>query len=611
MGHYISNLRDIEFCLFDLLDRGSVLGTSIYSELDCETVMGMLEEVKRLSENDLAASFIEGDRLGVEFDSATGDIKVPASFKKSYRSYIDGEWWRIDAPVEIGGTIIPASVRWAIAEMILGSNPSVHIYASGTAFAHVAYMLGNDQQKKMAKLMVDNDWGATMMLTEPDAGSDVGAGRSKAVEQSDGTWHVTGTKRFITSGDSDLNENIIHYVLARREGGGPGTKGLSLFLVPKLMFDFETGALGKRNGVYVTKVEHKMGLNVSATCEMNLGEKEPAVGYLLGDVHEGISQMFKIIEFARMMVGTKAIATLSTGYQQALAYAKTRIQGGDMKVMNDKASPRVPIINHPDVRRSLMVQKAYSEGMRALVLYTASIQDAVAMAHADGADKDKLDDLEALNDLLLPVVKGFGSEKSWTLLGTESLQTFGGSGFTQDWPLEQYVRDAKIDTLYEGTTAIQGLDFFFRKIVKDGGRALGLLGKEITAFAQSGGDLADEKNALSKALGDLNGIIGVLVGHAMASQEKSDEIYKVGLNTSRALMAVGDVITAWLLLRSAEISIAKSKVPGITEKESQFYLGKVASAKFFVLNYLPHITADRMIVESTDSAIMEISEQAF
>ncbi|MEI6477016.1 MAG: acyl-CoA dehydrogenase [Actinomycetes bacterium] len=611
MGHYISNLRDIEFALFDLLDRGSVLGKSIYSELDRETVMGMLEEVKRLSENDLAASFIEGDRLGVEFNATTGDIKVPPSFKKSYRSYIDGEWWRIDAPVEIGGTIIPASVRWAIAEMILGSNPSIHIYASGTAFAHVAYMLGNDQQKKMAKLMVDNDWGATMMLTEPDAGSDVGAGRAKAVEQSDGTWHVTGTKRFITSGDSDLNENIIHYVLARREGGGPGTKGLSLFLVPKLMFDFETGALGKRNGVYVTKVEHKMGLNVSATCEMNLGEKEPAVGYLLGDVHEGISQMFKIIEFARMMVGTKAIATLSTGYQHALSYAKTRIQGGDMKVMNDKASPRVPIINHPDVRRSLMVQKAYSEGMRALVLYTASIQDAVAMARADGGDKDKLDDLEALNDLLLPVVKGFGSEKSWTLLGTESLQTFGGSGFTQDWPLEQYVRDAKIDTLYEGTTAIQGLDFFFRKVVKDGGRALGLLGKEITAFAQSGGDLADEKSALMKALGDLNGIIGVLVGHAMASQEKSDEIYKVGLNTSRALMAVGDVITTWLLLRSAEISIAKLKVPGITEKESQFYLGKIASAKFFVLNYLPHITADRKIVEATDSAIMEISEQAF
>ena len=306
---------------------------------------------------------------------------------------------------------------------VLGSNPSVHIYASGFAFAHVAYMLGTDEQKKIAKLMVENDWGATMQLTEPDAGSDVGAGRSKAVQQPDGTWHITGTKRFITSGDSDLNPNIIHYVLARPEGAGPGTKGLSLFLIPKFMFDFETGELGKRNGVYVTNVEHKMGLNVSATCEMNLGEKEPAVGYLLGDVHNGIAQMFKIIEFARMMVGTKAIATLSAGYQQALAYAKTRVQGGDMKVMNDKASPRVTIIKHPDVRRSLMTQKAYAEGMRALILYTASIQDAVQLAKANGEAQEKIDDLEALNDLLLPIVKGYGSEKSWVLLGTESLQT--------------------------------------------------------------------------------------------------------------------------------------------------------------------------------------------
>ncbi|MCX6431176.1 MAG: acyl-CoA dehydrogenase [Actinobacteria bacterium] len=608
MGHYIANLRDIEFCLFDLLERDSVLGTSIYKDLDRETVMGMLEEVKRLSENDLAASFIEGDRLGVDFNPATGDVKLPASFIKSYRAYMDGEWWRIDAPTELGGTVIPASLRWAIAEMVLGSNPSVHIYASGTSFAQVAFYLGTDEQKKIAKLMVDRDWGASMMLTEPEAGSDVGAGRAKAVKQSDGTWHITGTKRFITSGDSDLNENIIHYVLARREGGGPGTKGLSLFLIPKFMFDFETGALGKRNGVYVTKVEHKMGLNVSSTCEMNLGEKEPAVGYLLGEVHEGIAQMFKVIEFARMMVGTKAIATLSAGYQQALAYAKTRVQGGDMKAMNDKASPRVTIIHHPDVRRSLMVQKSYSEGLRALVLYTASIQDAIAMARSSDGDKSKLDDLESLNDLLLPVVKGFGSEKSWTLLGTESLQTFGGSGFTQDWPLEQYVRDAKIDTLYEGTTAIQGLDFFFRKIVKDGGRAIGLLAKEISAYTQSGGVLLEEKAGLKKAVDNLNAIIGVLVGHAMNSQSDAEEIYKVGLNTSRCLMAVGDIITAWLLLRQAEISLAKMPTAG---KDSEFYAGKVASAQFFVKNYLPHIAADREIVEATDNSIMEISEGAF
>ena len=608
MSHYNANLRDIEFCLFDLLGREKVLGTSIYSELDRDTAMGMLEEMKRLTENDLAASFVDGDRIGTDFNKATGDIKLPESFKKSYKAYVDGEWWRLDAPVELGGMKVPASVRWAIAEMVLGSNPAIHIYASGYAFAQVAHVLGTDVQKKMAKHMVDRHWGATMQLTEPDAGSDVGAGRSKAVQQPDGTWHITGTKRFITSGDADIYDNIMHFTLARREGGGPGTKGLSLFLIPKFMFDLETGELGKRNGVYVTNVEHKMGLNVSATCEMNLGEKEPAVGYLLGDVHEGIAQMFKVIEFARMMVGTKAIATLSAGYQQALAYAKTRVQGGDMKVMNDKASPRVTIIKHPDVRRSLMVQKAYSEGMRALVLYTASIQDEIELARAAG-DTEKTETMEKLNDLLLPVVKGFGSEKSWTLLGTESLQTFGGSGFTQDWPLEQYVRDAKIDTLYEGTTAIQGLDFFFRKVVKDGGRSLGLLGKEIQAFAETGGIHAEEKQALLKALGDLNGIIGVLVGHAMASQENPAEIYKVGLSTSRALMAVGDVIITWLLLRQADI--AAEKLAAGAGKDTDFYTGKIASAKFFVATVLPHITADRKIVEGTDSSIMEIPESAF
>ena len=607
MSHYNANLRDIEFCLFDLLGREKVLGSSIYSELDRDTAMGMLEEVKRMAENDLAASFVEGDRLGTEFNKSTGDVKVPASFAKSYRSYMDGEWWRIDAPEEFGGTLIPASIRWAIAEMVLGSNPAVHIYASGPSFAQVAYQLGTPEQKKIAKHMVEKQWGATMQLTEPDAGSDVGAGRSKAVQQSDGTWHITGTKRFITSGDADIYDNIIHFVLARPEGGGPGTKGLSLFMIPKFIFDFETGELGKRNGVYVTNVEHKMGLNVSATCEINLGEKEPAVGYLLGEVHNGIAQMFKIIEFARMMVGTKAIATLSAGYQQALAYSKVRVQGGDMKLMNDKASPRVSIIHHPDVRRSLMVQKAYAEGMRALVLYTASIQDDIALARA-AKNEESLADLEALNDLLLPIVKGYGSEKSWVLLGTESLQTFGGSGFTEDWPLEQYVRDAKIDTLYEGTTAIQCLDFFFRKIVKDRGRALGLLAKELGKFCASGGELASEKAALGKALADVNEMVGTMVGFAMESAEQAEEIYKTGLNTSRLLMAVGDVLTGWLLLRQAEVALAKSADAG---RDSDFYAGKIAAAKYFIRTVLPHISADRAILESEDGSLMNVAESAF
>jgi len=609
MTHYIANLRDIEFTLFDLLKRDEILEKGPFAEVDRATAMGMLEEVKRLSEVDLAASFVESDRLGVDFNPATGDAKLPESFKKSYRAYMDGEWWRIDAPADLGGTVIPPSLRWAIAEMILGSNPSIHIYASGTAFAHVAHMLGTERDRNVARLMIEREWGATMMLTEPDAGSDVGAGRTKAVDQGDGTWHITGTKRFITSGDSDLTENIIHYVLARREGGGPGTKGLSLFLIPKFMFDHKSGELGKRNGVYVTKIEHKMGLNVSSTCEMNLGEKEPAVGYLLGDVHEGIAQMFKVIEYARMMVGTKAIATLSAGYLQALAYAKTRVQGPDLTKAADKASPRVTIIHHPDVRRSLMVQKSYAEAMRALVLYTASIQDEIVIKQASGEDPTKLAELEALNDLLLPIVKGYGSERSWTLLGTESLQTFGGSGFTQDWPLEQYVRDAKIDTLYEGTTAIQGLDFFFRKIVKDGGKAIRKIGKEIGAVAASGGTHADLKVQLGAALNEVNTAIGSMVGMAMASQDEPKEIYKVGLNTSRLLMNVGDIICAWLLIRQADV--AAEKLATASEKDKAFYQGKIAAAKFYVETVLPHIAVDRAIIEKTDNSVMEIPENAF
>ena len=608
MGHYISNLRDIEFCLFDLFGRESILGKSIYSDLDRETAMGMLEEIKRLAENDLAASFVDGDREGVDFNPATGDAKLPASFKKSYKTFMDNEWWRIDAPVDLGGTAIPPSIRWAIAEMVLGSNPSIHIYASGTAFANVAHAYGTEEQKKIAKLMVDKQWGATMMLTEPDAGSDVGAGRTKAVKQADGTWHITGTKRYITSGDSDLTENIIHFVLARPEGGKLGTKGLDLYMIPKFMFDFNTGELGKRNGVYVTSIENKMGLNVSATCEMNLGEHEPAVGYLLGEVHDGIAQMFKIIEYARMMVGTKAIATLSAGYQQALSYAKTRVQGADLVNAKDKASPRVEIIKHPDVRRSLMVQKSYSEGMRALVLYTATIQDAFAIGEAEGLDKDKLQDLHALNDLLLPIVKGYGSEKSWVLLGTESLQTFGGAGFTEDWPLEQYVRDAKIDTLYEGTTAIQGMDFFFRKIVRDGGRSITLLGKEIGKYASSGGNLADEKKQLLKALEDVQGMITHMIGVAMESVDDPKQIYKVGLNTSRLLMATGELIIAWLLIQQADIAQTKLANPG---RDKDFYDGKIASAKFFVRSVLPHIAVERAVVESETGEIMDILESAF
>ncbi|MGW2814418.1 acyl-CoA dehydrogenase [Streptomyces sp. NPDC001415] len=611
MGHYKSNLRDIEFNLFEVLGRDKLYGTGPFGEMDVDTAKSILEEIARLAENELADSFADADRNPPVFDPATNTAPVPESFKSSYKAFMDSEYWRLGLPEEIGGTVSPRSLIWAYAELLLGSNPAIWMYSSGPAFAGILFAEGNEAQKKVAEIAVEKRWGSTMVLTEPDAGSDVGAGRTKAVEQPDGSWHIEGVKRFITSGEHDMEENILHYVLARPEGHGPGTKGLSLFLVPKFHFDWETGELGERNGVYATNVEHKMGLKASNTCEMTFGDQHPAKGWLIGDKHDGIRQMFMIIEFARMMVGTKAIATLSTGYLNALEYAKERVQGSDLSQFMDKTAPKVTITHHPDVRRSLMTQKAYAEGMRSLVLYTAAVQDAIQVKEAAGEDAKSL---IGLNDLLLPIVKGYGSEKSYEKLSSESLQTFGGSGYLQEYPIEQYIRDAKIDTLYEGTTAIQGQDFFFRKIVRDQGAALNTLSEEIKKFLaeQNGNEaLGGALDALAKAAVDLEAIVGTMITDLTATGEDVKNIYKVGLNTTRLLMASGDVVVGYLLLKGAAVAAEKLSSASVSAKDVPFYTGKVAAAKFFAANVLPGVGTARALAETVDGSLMELDEAAF
>ncbi len=383
MGHYKSNLRDIEFNLFEVLRRQDLLGREPYPDVDEETARGILDEVNRLATGPIAESFADADRNPPVFDADTASVRMPDSFKKSFAAFMDAEWFRLDLPPELGGIAAPRTLAWAVAEFILGANPAVWMYSGGPNFAHVLWTIGTPDQQRFAEQAINRKWGSTMVLTEPEAGSDVGAGRTRAIEQPDGTWHIEGVKRFITSAEHDMAENIFHLVLARPEGAGPGTKGLSMFLVPKYLVGPD-GELGERNGVRVTGVEHKMGLKASTTCELTFGADRPAVGTLVGGVHDGIRQMFLIIEHARMMVGTKAIATLSTGYLNALEYARQRVQGADMTQMADKTAPRVTIIHHPDVRRILMMQKAYAEGMRALMLYTASWQDAVQIAKAEG-----------------------------------------------------------------------------------------------------------------------------------------------------------------------------------------------------------------------------------
>ena len=611
MGHYKSNVRDQVFNLFEVFGLDTALGAGAYSDLDADTATEMLGEMARLCEGPVGESFAYGDRNPPTFDPATYTVALSEPFQASIRAFIDGGWDRVGVLEQLGGVPVPKALLWALHEHVLGANPAVWMYAGGAGFAQIFYNLGTEEQQKWAVNAAERGWGSTMVLTEPDAGSDVGAGRTKAVKQDDCSWHLDGVKRFITSADSgDMFENILHLVLARPEGAGPGTKGLSLFVVPKFLFDFTTGEPGERNGVFVTNVEHKMGLKVSATCELTLGQHGvPAKGWLVGEVHDGIAQMFEVIEQARMMVGTKAIATLSTGYLNALDYAKTRVQGADLTQMTDKAAPRVTITHHPDVRRSLMTQKAYAEGLRALYLYTATFQDKAVAKAVQGVEPDLA---AKVNDLLLPIVKGVGSEQAYAKL-TESLQTFGGSGFLQDYPVEQYIRDAKIDSLYEGTTAIQAQDFFFRKIIRDKGVALAFVAGQIEEFVtnESGnGRLKTERALLAKALEDVQGMAAALTGYLMAAQDDTKSIYKVGLGSVRFLMSVGDLMIGWLLLRQSATAIAALDA-GDVAADRQFYEGKIAVGSFFAKNFLPLLSGVRQVVETVDNEVMELDEAAF
>ncbi len=612
MSHYQSNLRDLEFNLFEVFE--TPFGEGPFAEVDADTARSVLGEIDRMARVDLAASYVDGDRNPPVYDPASYTVTMPDSFRQSFKTWMDAEFWRLDLPSALGGSNSPRTLTWAWAELVLGANAPIWMYSSGPSFAHVLHVEGTPEQQEWAKLFVEKKWGSTMVLTEPDAGSDVGAGRTKAVKQEDGSWHIEGVKRFITSAEHDMSENIIHYVLARPEGHAVGTKGLSLFVVPKFHFDPQSGELGERNGVFITNVEHKMGLKVSTTCETTFGgHGVPAKGWLVGEVHEGIRQMFLIIENARMMVGTKAIATLSTGYLNALSYAKERVQGADLTRMTDKSAPRVTITHHPDVRRSLLLQKSYAEGLRALVAYTAYWQDRVTVATAAG-DAKAAERASKINDLLLPLVKGCGSERAFELLGSEALQTFGGSGFLQDYPLEQYVRDAKIDSLYEGTTAIQSLDLLFRKIVRDNGRSLMSVAGEIQEFLTNetgNGQLKEERAALATALGDVQGMLGTLTGWLAESQgDDPRALYKVGLHSRRLLLALGDLVVGWLLLRRADVAL-KALTGEPSAADQQFYSGVVASARFFAREVLPRLSSDRRIVELATLDPMDLDEAAF
>ncbi|GAA2878012.1 hypothetical protein GCM10020220_079730 [Nonomuraea rubra] len=601
MGHYQSNVRDLEFNLFEVFGRGEILGTGPFSEVDEDVARSVLDEMNRLATGVLADSFEEGDRNPPVFDAATSTVKVPEGFKKSYKALVDGGWAHLDLPTDLGGPGIPRTLAWATAEMVLGANPALYMYAAGPNFAYTLWKVGTPEQKRFAELAIEKNWGATMVLTEPDAGSDVGAGRTKAVRQPDGTWHIEGVKRFITSAEHDMSDNIFHLVLARPEGHGPGTKGLSMFLVPKFHVNLETGELGERNGVYVTNVEKKMGLKVSTTCELTFGDKHPAVGWLVGEVHEGIKQMFMVIEHARMMVGTKAIATLSTGYLNALEYAKVPRPGRRPGEDGRQGLARVTITHHPDVRRELMLQKAYAEGMRALVLYTATFQDTLlidpddrhaprherpAAAHRQGRR------LRAVVRAALPLpadprrlrLPPGIPDRAVHPRREDRLPVRGHDRHPGSGPVLQ--EDPA------PTRAPRSARCWPRSTSSPGPR-------RATGGSRRSASCSAEAAAEVKAMGD------TMAGWALGSLEAPEEVYKVGLNTTRLLLALGDLIIGWLLLRQAEVALAKlgearPVLPG--QGRGRLVLRPDRAAR---------LAAERRVLAATGLELMELPEEAF
>jgi alkylation response protein AidB-like acyl-CoA dehydrogenase len=602
-NHYKSNLRDIFFNMFEANEaQKNVLGKGQYASLDETTARDLLTGLERLASNEFAASFTPADRKPLVLKE-NGDVVVPEEINAALKAFFEGEWHKTELPERLGGYGAPPSMIWAGMELISGGNPVVVFYTFGTFMARIIDRLGTDKQKQLyVQNMIDRHWGGTMQLTEPNAGSDVGEGRTKAKHVAGDVYELTGTKCFITNGEFDFAENIVHLVLARPDGAGPGTKGLSLFIVPKFWVN-DDGSMGERNGIVCTHVEKKMGIKASATCVMELGGDKPCRGLLMGEVHDGIRQMFRVIEHARMSIGVKSMSTLSTAYLNALAYAKDRVQGPDLLKIMDKTSPRVRIIQHPDVRRMLMLQKSHAEGMRALVMYAASIQDQIELK--GGYESPDARDLHKRNDLLLPLIKGYCSEKGYELLA-QSLQVFGGSGYTQDWPIEQYIRDQKIDTLYEGTTHIQALDLVFRKIARDNGDTLMKLLGEVQAFTESnegGESLASEREALKKTLGSLQGIFGVML------PRMGESFYHVGLHANRILFALSETMIGYLLMKHAVLAL--KKLPEANPADKAFYEGKIASARFFAREVLPNIALHKKVIENGDLALMELPEEAF
>ena len=615
MAQLIADRRDIDFVLFEQLEVESLLKTEKYNDLNRKMFDMVLTEMRNFGIKELLPTFVEGDREGLRFED--GKVKVPECFHRPYKLFLEGEWGSLMEDPQWGGQGFPSVIARAVGEYLIGANLSLSNYfTEGHGTGKMIELYGTEKQKELfVKKLYTAQWGGTMDLTEPQAGSDVGAITTTAVKNADGTYSLTGNKIFITNGEHDLTENIIHPVLARVEGAPKGTKGISIFIVPKIWVN-EDGSLGEANDIVCTGIEEKMGIHASATCSMAMGAKGNCRALLLGEENIGMKIMFHMMNEARLDVGFMGFTNATAAYLYAVNYARERLQGRDLEKGKDPDAPQVPIIRHPDVRRMLLWMKAYVEGMRSFVYYVCYLFDKIACAeHPE--EKERCNDLV---ELFTPVIKAYCAERGFDVC-VEAMQVYGGYGYIRDYPIEQLVRDVKIASIFEGTDGIQAMDLLGRKLgMKKGMVFLNFLAEvhKIIKLAQNIEGLKELADKVEKATGQLGEAALHLGKTAMSPDLKVAFAFAFPF-----LEVVGDVIMAWMLLWRAAVAEPKlKKLAGSDDadairqkvaksKDAAFYDGQIKTAEFFIHTVLPTTIGKMKAISASHSAAVDIHENSF
>lgn len=602
MAQVLADRRDVDFVLHEQLDIASVSKHEAFAEFNRKTIDLIVTEARNLAIKEILPTREIGDREGTHFEN--GRVTVPKEFHKAYDLFIEGEWLAMTEDPEWGGQGMPRTVALSAGDYFNAANYAFMMYPGLTHGAgKLVEAFGTDKLKKtFLKNMYTGKWTGTMLLTEPEAGSDVGALTTTATRNEDGTYNITGSKIFISSGEHDLSENIIHPVLARIEGAPDGTKGISLFLVPKIWVN-DDGSLGESNDVVCTGTEEKMGIHGNSTCSLTLGGKDNCRGMLLGEENKGMRAMFLMMNEARLLVGLQSLSCASASYLNALNYARERIQGKNLLSFMDQNAASVPIIQHPDVRRQLLTMKAYVEGMRSLLYYVAYCDDMIEISD-DDAEKAKY---KGLVDILIPLAKGYVSDRAYDVCNI-GMQVYGGYGYIKEYPQEQLVRDCRITMIYEGTNGIQAMDLLGRKLgMNEGKPIMDLLGEvqSVIAMAKAIPSLTGLADKLTETVNKL-GEVAMHMGKTAMSEKALDAF----AFAYPFMEVMGDVAMAWMLLWRASIA-AKRLEKGAKKKDRAFYEGQTRSAEFFIHSILPVSLGKMNAILNCNDAITRISEDAF